>query len=282
VYALANQEEMGDILQSLYLMGDTLFAVINNSQKIIALNARTFAKIGVINTGGFPQSFCPTGDGFALVTDLFGGPVKVVNLSTFAVVSNFSCPGSTGDMLPIGDGIYMTNSSSEYLYKVSKASKTIVDSVLVGKGANGLALDKNGKVWISLGIVYDENFMPIENGKIKRLNVSSKAIEFNQTLVAGGARKLKINASNDVLYYLNNGVQKMEITSTSLPTIPFYSAAGASFNALGIDPVNQYILVGDAKNYTSEGTVTVLRQDGSVQSSYTAGVAPSDFAFIKQ
>ncbi|HEX4886507.1 MAG TPA: DUF5074 domain-containing protein, partial [Luteibaculaceae bacterium] len=47
VYALANQEEMGDILQSLYLMGDTLFAVINNSQKIIALNARTFAKIGV-------------------------------------------------------------------------------------------------------------------------------------------------------------------------------------------------------------------------------------------
>jgi hypothetical protein len=91
---------------------------------------------------------------------------------------------------------------------------------------------------------------------------------------------LKINGAGDELFFLNNGLYKMSVNDTQLPTDPFISQAnGRFFVYLGLDPVNNDIYIGDPKDYQSNGVVYRFSSTGVLKNEITAGIIPAAFGF---
>ena len=72
----------------------------------------------------------------------------------------------------------------------------------------------------------------------------------------------------------------MSIGDASLPPVPFLQAQSFQyFWALGIDPLNNNIYVGDPKGFVQKGGVSIYRPDGGKVDSFKVGIGPGHFYF---
>lgn len=282
VYASTNSEPLGDIAQSVTKINDDLYVVVNNSAKIVVINPLTFVKKGEITGLGSPNNIISGSVNHAYVTDLFGGPISVVNLSTKTVVKSIPCPGSTGEMLNLNGKTYVTNSSSSYLYVINHTTDAISDSILVGQGAATIQDDLAGNLWIGFGQLYDANYNVIEQGKLKKVSPLSKTVTLNLPLVSGGIRKLRMNKEKNILYFINKDLFKMSVAASSLPVGPFYSNSPSSFYGLGVDLNSNSVYVTDPKDFSSTGTVFQVNSAGVLTNTFFTGIIPGEFYFMNK
>jgi len=88
-----------------------------------------------------------------------------------------------------------------------------------------------------------------------------------------------MNATNDTLYWLNNGIYRMSITATVTPTAPFIAQSGVNYYGLGIDPSTNEIYVSDAIDYVQKGMIYRYQSNGTLIHTFRAGISPGDFYF---
>ncbi len=173
--------------------------------------------------------------------------------------------------------IFVTNSSTDYLYIINPDTDLLTDSVLISKGANSILEDQNGKLWILCGGDYLNTYY----ATLYRINPVNNQVENNFTFSSGEfPSRLCINGSRDSLYYLNNGIYKMGIEELSRPTTPFIASSGNNFYGLAIDKSKNEIYVSDAIDYIQKGKVFIYRTDGSMIENFLAGIIPGDFLFL--
>lgn len=278
VYAANNGGPLGDIAQSITEINGKVYVVVNNSHKVVAINSTSYKKEGEITGLGSPNFIVAGSNGQAYISDLFGGPISVVDLASNAVVKSIPCPGMTYEMLTVGSKTYVTNSSSDYLYVINHTTNAISDSIQVGEGAQTIQLDANGKIWVGFGELYDSNYQVIENGKIKQINPSNKEITFSKTLTEGGVKRIRMNKEKTSFFFLNGGIFKMAVTDSELPASAFYGSG--YFNGLGVDHATGLIYACDAKDYVSKGSVVAINANGTLAKTYTVNIAPGDFYFV--
>ena len=64
------------------------------------------------------------------------------------------------------------------------------------------------------------------------------------------------------LYYLDNGGRQLSINATELPPAPFtIPQSGQNFYQIGINPLNNDILVTDAVDYVQPGYLLLYTND---------------------
>lgn len=282
VYAANNGEQLGDIAQSLTSINGKLYIVVNNSKKVVAINQTTFKKEATITGLGSPNFIAEGGTGVAYITDLFGGPISVVNLSTHTVTSTINCPGQTNEMLTASGKTYVTNSSSKYLFVIDHSTNAINDSIEVGEGAQSIVMDAAGKVWIGFGVLYNPDYSVKENGKLKSLNLTTKSIEFNKTCATSGVKKVRLNKEKNTVFYINKSLYKMATSATDLPASAFYTNGTSSFYGLGVDVNSGNVYVSDAKDYTAKGSVYQVTSSGTAGKTFNVGIIPGDFYFLNK
>ncbi len=282
VYASNNGEPLGDIAQTVTAINGKLYVVVNNSAKVVVVNPTTFKKVGQISGLGSPNNIAAGSSNHAYVTDLFGGPISVVNLTSNTVEKSINCPGSTGEMLTLGGKTYVTNSSSEYLFIINHNTDAISDSILIGKGAESIQEDASGNLWLGFGKLYDANYNVIEQGKIKKVSPSSKAVTLNLPLVAGGVKKIRMDKDKTSFYFINKDLFKMSTSSTTLPTVAFFSKSPAQFYGLGVDVNTNTIYVSDPKDYVASGSVYQVNSVGALTNTFAVGIIPGDFYFMNK
>ncbi len=282
VYQSNNSEILGDVAQSITAVNGKVYVVVNNSAKAVIINPTTFKKEGEITGLGSPNYMAAGDATHAYISDLFGGPISVINTTSNTVEKTIDCPGSTVEMLSLNGKTYVTNNSSEYLYVISHSTNTITDSILVGKGAQSIQVDKNGNLWLGCSALYDDNWQIVENGKIKQVSITSKTVLLNLTVGAGGVKKIRMNSSKNQFVYLNGKVFKMNITDNSLPTAVFFEKENANLNGLGVDPITNTVYVADAKDYSSNGAVYQLDFSGSKTNEYEVSKVPGEFYFLSK
>jgi hypothetical protein len=90
---------------------------------------------------------------------------------------------------------------------------------------------------------------------------------------------LQIDGKGETLYYLENGVQKMNINAAILPAYPIIPESGHYFYKIGINPFNSDIFVTDAVDYQQKGYVMYYKNDGTLVATNTAGVIPGLICF---
>ena len=146
------------------------------------------------------------------------------------------------------------------------------DSIAVGYGAYEL-LEAGDFLFVACS----GNFTTI-NPSFYKIKLSDKSIVFHKE-VLGGVSKLKKNSSETVIYYLNNGVCKMNVNDNDLPSTPFITETGAYFYGLGIDPKTEDIYAGNAKDFTQKGNVFIYKSSGEKINTIDVGIAPNGFIF---
>ena len=272
-----NQYPLGDICQSMRIIGSKAFIVVNNSGKVEVCNKFNLQHIAAINGLVSPRYILPISNSKAYITDLYSNYISVVDLNTYQIIESIPCPTGTEQMLEIFGKVYVTNIKTNYLYVINTLTDNVSDSIFIGKTTIDILQDKNGKLWISCAKAYPEN----PYGSIIKLNPVNDEIEstyqFPNQLDA--PFRMCFNPTYDTLYYINQNVYRMGITESALPLNAFINQGDRYFYGLGIDPNSGIICVADANGFTGTGSVYRYSSNGVFKDSFLAGIGTSGLYF---
>jgi DNA-binding beta-propeller fold protein YncE len=275
VFFSANQRRLGDVAQSVALLGKSAYVVVNNSGKIEVIDAQSFQSQATITGLRSPRYFLPVTDDKAYVTDLYANAISIVSINQGKIIGRIPCAGWTEKLIIKGKEVFVTNRYRSYVYVIDSEKDQITDSIQVSRNANSIVEDRNGNLWVLCGGVDGGLFLlnPIERRVIQKYAIVSDSDET--------PAELSINKTKDTLYYLYQGVYRVSVSAEKLsnqPLIP--QKKNQTFYSLGVDPKNSQIYVGDAINYDQKGVVYRYRTDASVIDSFRVGVIPGEFVFL--
>ena len=277
IFKTVNSRPLGDVIQSVLMLDDKFYLVVNNSQKVEIVNASDFKSLASIKNLISPRYLLPVGNSKAYISDIYSNCIWVINLTDNSIIRQILCKGSTEEMLLHDNKVYITNTRTEYIYIADAISDQITDSIHTGFGSNSIRIDKNNKIWIICAGSLDNSI----NAGIYKIDPQTKSVQLSFALPTplNIWDRIEISKNADTIYYMCSGIYKMSVDDVSLPSQPFISQSGKLFHGLGIDPSSGIIYIADAIDYVQKGKVYRYSSDGTLIDSFNAGIIPSDFYF---
>ena len=289
-----NDAPLGDVAESMALVDGKLYIVVNNSNYIYKVDAKTMVcdttKPFKLTDFYSPREMYFVAADKAYVSDIIGSNLWIVNPKNMTHTGSIEMGKTTEKMLPVGNELYVSNWSYYYVDPNSHDSYNTVQvidmnndvkvaEIEVGKEPNTMAADKNGHVWVLCeGRSWDVGFgeKPSLWEINPQLKTAEKRCEFN-----GTATVLRANPTGEQLYMIyNNEVRRFDIASLTLSeSFRIAAEAQGMFYNMAVEPKTGDIYVTDAKNYLMNGTVYRYSYDGVLLSSFEAGVIPSAMLF---
>lgn len=287
VFLVANGAPIGDVGQSLALIEDQLFIVVNNSKYIYKVNGNTFQcdLENPYQITGFisPRYMLPIASDKAYVSDLASTDLWIINPQTMTHTGTIPMGNSTENMIRVGDEVYVTHWSCFYDH-VDNTNVQVIDvnndvkiaDITVGREPNCLVQDKHGYIWV---MCEGESLDPSIPSELWKIDPTTK----NSTMVKsfdGKAMNLAIDPTGTYLYYFRgNAVHRASIESPDVEDDFVIPSDGGNFYKLAVDPNTGDVYVTDAKNYVVDGTVYRYASDGTLITSFEAGICPSFMLF---
>ncbi|WP_017730457.1 YncE family protein [Nafulsella turpanensis] len=275
IYEQANQELLGNVVQSASYFQGYYYVVVNNSQKVVIIEPQTFKKVGEVNDLISPRYFLGIDEEKAYVSDLYADAIHILNPSTFKKVGEIPTEGWTEQMLLIGKYAVVAAYDSHELLIINTETDKIEKSIALQAPPNSLQLDKNNYLWVLTGAGDDQQ------AHLYQLNPEDFSISKDILLdaSAGGPGHLQLNNTKDSLYYLQQGVFKLSIMADSAPAAPLIEETISTlFYGLGISPEGD-IWLADALDYVQGGWARRYSGTGVPIDSFRVGVIPNSFLF---
>jgi YVTN family beta-propeller protein len=279
-----NDAPLGDVAQSISIVGDLAYIVINNSGNIYVIDRKTAEFKGKISQLTSPRFFLKINDQKAYVSDLASNSISIVNPESYELTDAINVNRSTENMVLIGNKAYVAHWSG-YLQAIKNnqvliidtETDALIDSIQVGVEPNSMVVDRDQNLWVLCSGGYDNEEIP----SLWKINVLDKNVikKFEFDDISLSPFNLLMNGTGDELLYLNNGVYSMSVNDGTLPENPMISQDGKYFYALGIDPQNSDIYVSDALDYNKNGLVYRYDYTGSMLDSFEVGIIPGAFGF---
>ncbi len=288
VFKAANNEALGDVFQSMTLIGDKYFLCINNSDKIVAINKTDRKTAGIISVPK-PRYILDIKPTKAYVSSLFGNKVYIVNPQTYEVTGNITLPYQNPEgMLLLNGKAYISawDTACNKIFVVNIATDEIEREITIGgRAPQEILADADERLWVLAGNVTRGKqatlscIEPATGNVVKSYTFPQKADPLRPVFTA----------SKDMLYFIevnynggveNNGVYRMHINDAALPVKPFIPAAQFQyFWALGIEPDEGSVYVGDPKGFIQKGTAYIYDTAGRQLNQFATGVGPGHFYF---
>jgi YVTN family beta-propeller protein len=280
IFGLVNDGlALGDVVQSMTVVGDEAYIVVNNDNKVEIVNVNTFKALHTIIDVKLPRYFATaSGKGYLTEWVSFGEPgrVSVVNLTTHEIVKTITTDLGAENMLVVGDKIFVSNTFTNTISVINTSTDEVVSTIEVADSPGEFVLDAQNKLWVMCGGAYQAN-----NGALVQIDLTTeevvKTIAFNRnmpTVLATDPSK------NFLYYYAGKSVYRMATSATLAPLEPLLTENTAiGFYGLDIDSRNGIIYVGDAKGFAGDGAVFRYKLDGSFIDSFKAGRGPNGFVF---
>ena len=307
----ANNAPIGDVAESMALVDNKLYIVVNNSNYIYKVDANTIecdlTKPFKLTDFYSPREIHFVAPNKAYVTDIIGTDLWIINPQEMTHTGSVAMGNTTEKMLQVGNELYVSNWSYYYIDAESHRSYNTVQvvdlnndvkvaDIVVGKEPNTMVADKDGHVWVlcegrSWDDEYDDLGMPYgENPTLWEIDPMLKTAmcryEFkgpyeDDDEIKGVATTLRVNPAGDRFYLIyNNEVRRFDIATMSLSdSFRITSEPGGLFYNMAVDPNTGDVYVTDAKNYMMNGIVYRYSDDGVLLASFEAGIIPSAMLF---
>jgi hypothetical protein len=287
IYKTANGSPMGDVLESMLRIGDQLFLCVNNSNKILVIDAHTWKLQATIPVSQ-PRYILQVSPTKAYVSSLYNDSVFILNPETLHITGAIKLPHASAEKMCLYyDHVFCCSwdTASNDIYEINAGTDRIEQAIRVaGYAPQEALLDKEQMLWVLGG-----DQPAGKTATLTRIDPSTGATLASYTFPASAdALKAVMNPTRDTLYFIednyyngttNNGIYRMDIHATSLPATPFITPGpNTYFWALGIDAANN-IYIGDPKGFTQRGTVSIYHPDGILQHTFTVGLGPGHFYF---
>jgi hypothetical protein len=269
IFKLVNPSiPFGQYGQDIGFIGDQAYAIMGGTNEIQIFNRYTMTSIGKINTQLNNPRYIAFNDGkiyvtnhagFASLTDDY---ISVYNQSTGLFITKIDVPGGSAEKMIINAGKLYVAQGGAYgignqIVVINLANNTIVKSILVGDAPNSLQI-ANGFLWVMCG--GNSNYFPAAttatSGKLLKIKLTTDTVDsgFSFTDTTQFPTNFEIYTTN-AYYSIGADVYKMPLTATTLPAAKSFTADVVSLNAMAIK--NNYIYIGDAPSFNSNGNVKV-------------------------
>lgn len=289
-----NNAPIGDVGQSLTLIGNDLYIVVNNSKYIYKVDSKTIAYKAKIEGFTSPRYMLPVSNDKAYVSDLERKGLWVLNLNTME--KNFLETGNTTEaMVKIGDEVFVANWSNYYPMQMgdTTSNKTIqvidcvnddlVTEIEVAQEPNSMVVDKYNHIWVSCSGSYNAVMDPA----LICIDPATYSIikRFDFTPYVDYPSGIAIDGAGENIFFMNGGystldVYKMSVDATELPETPFIQSEGRWFYNLKINPQNDDIYVTMIPQVpTQNGSLLRYTSNGILVGTYEVGLFPSYMLF---
>ncbi|MBO7455809.1 MAG: YncE family protein [Paludibacteraceae bacterium] len=306
IYAEANPnvpKELGDVGNDLKIYGGRLYAVINCSNKVEVLDARTCKRIGQVD---IPNCRYITFDGrYAYVTS-YAGPVSldashaqigyVARFDTASLQIDATClVGYQPDEPAVAGGkLYVANSGG-YMAPDYDSTVSVIDlttfketkRITVAKNLWRVRTDNQGQLWISSrGDYYDSPAKlycidPSTDKLIDSLSIAVSALDIVGDSLYACATAWDYIEMDDVISYTIINTRTRKVVSTNFITDGTDAQIQKPY-CVRVHPLTRDIYVTDAKNYVNPGQLHCYSPDGTLQWSVRTGDIPAQITFLNK
>lgn len=285
LFRAANGRQLGDVVQSLTVIGDKAYIAVNNSSKIEVVNLADFKSIATIQGITFPRYIVQVSETKAYIST-WDTVIKVLDLSSNTITSEIKCEAGPDIMYKSGKDIYVLNGggfgTGNTVSVINSLEDSIVKTIVVADRPAGIVADKNGLLWILCGGKGFNGWPAADDTKGALIAVDptdykiKRHIDFPETTMHPD--RLVTNKTADKLYFLyNNGVYYFDISSNSSA---FTKVRGfENTYGLGFDKTSEWLYVSNPMNFSSRGWIYRIKENGILIDSMQAEIAPSGFVF---
>ncbi len=279
VFEAVNKMPLGDVLQSGCYSGNYILLCVNNTGKIVALDRKTMKLVK--SRGGLksPRYILPFGP-YLFVSDLQNNAVSMLdtgNLATlheFKVLSGNLVSNRSGwtEQMTVWNNELVAACYDGYLITMNPTTKTTT-KMEADTGCQNLVIDANNRLWALSSVNGLASIVAYGSNKKEEKRFAFPAMS--------SLNRLCISKSGNEVYFIyQNKVCKLPVNATDLKEMEVVYAGAQTCYGLGVDPRNGYIYVADAKDYVSNGMVTILNENHEVIHNYNSGIIPSGFVFF--
>lgn len=285
IYKMTNDEDLGNVVQSIGFTENEAFIVANVSNKINVVNRYTFEKIASITDGlNNPRYFIEAnGKGYvtnwgdtADETDDF---VAIINLQNYTVEGTISVILGPEAILAKDNTVYVAHQGAwgqnNKVSVINTSSNELIKTLTVGDVPNSMQLDASGNLWVLASgkpaYTGDETA-----GVLTKINTVTNEVD-NNIQFETTQHPSSLNLDGGILYYrLGDTVfeQSLSATSLNMETV----LEGVSFYTMVVN--NGRLYGTDAGDYASNGTLTVydLNTELTIKA-LTVGIIPGGIYF---
>lgn len=278
VFYSVNGRPLGDVPNSLIVYNGMAYIVVNNSGKIEVVDPVSIESKATISKLVSPRHMAIVNSTKAYVTSLYSDSLTIIDLALNSVAGYINLRRSSEAIVLAGIKAYVSNwMGGHEIMVINTLNNKVIDSIAVGNEPESMAFDKNGLLWVLCnGGWKRENFAELDAIDITTDRVSKNYVFSTKE---ESPTCLKIDPFGQTLYYLDNGVRKMDINLGELPPTAIIPQDGASFYKIAINPGNGNIFVTDAVDYSQPGFVLIYKNDGTFVAKVKAEIIPSSMAF---
>jgi len=287
IYKTVNDEDLGNVVQSMTLAGDNAYIVVNNSNKIVVANRYTFKKVGVISDDISNPRYMVAENDRAFVSnwgdasDPSDDFISVVNLTTNKVINTISVGEGPEKMLVVNNKLFVNLKGgwghNDKVAVIDLLTQTLTENVTVGDVPNSLVDDGRGNVWVLCGGISWPDASKTA-GKLVKISSGTGSVIKEYSFDSSDDHPNFLNFEDGKLYYsLNGKVYRMSTSSTDLPE-ESVSGLDGFFYSMTIYYGDMYAT--DAKDYNSEGELKIFNiASGALLETIGTGIIPGSVVF---
>ncbi len=229
IYKTVNGSFAGNVLESIFIDGNTGYLVINADNKIEIIDVNTFKLQNTFtDTKLINPRYLQVINGKAYISvwgaydanfNLADSYIMVVDVKTLQVVTTIDTDEGVENLLYNGQYLFASDynfGASNTVTVINPATNAVVKVIKVHGGPAGMALDTNDKLWvITTG----------NDAELVRINPTTFVAEDSVAIGAFAGVDLGISADKSTLIYtVSNAVYQLPIGATTAPGNPLFTA----------------------------------------------------------
>jgi len=282
-YKNVNNEDLGNIVQSMIFHNDKAYIVVNNSHKIIVVDRITLKKIAVIEGDNIKNPRYIVAKGNKAYVSNWNNPsnatddfIAVIDLETNTVSNTILVGEGPEDLLIANNQIYVNLQGGWHennkVAIIDIATENITQTITLQNIPNSIVKDANNNIWVLCGNPNREsdiygNLVKIVNNQIENTYQIENEKQPNHLVI-----------NNNTLYYNLNG--KIYATNTTTTQINTTAISGFDGSYYTMNANNNKLYTTNANDYTSEGLLTIYDLNTNVIiNTYKTGLIPGSIVF---
>ncbi|RAK66728.1 YncE family protein [Hymenobacter edaphi] len=285
----ANGRTVGDVVQSMTVVGNKGYVVVNNSGKVEVVELPKFNAVATIDGRSQPRYLAANGS-TGYLTEWQGsfsgylpGRVSIIDLNTNAVTGTVTVGRNPERALVAGTKLFVPNSDENTVSVIDLTSKQVESTLTVAAGPKSLVQDAAGNVWVACngitryGPAPTYSVISSEPGALIRFSATAPyAVQTTLAFPAGGPSELQLSSDRAALYYrYGSGIYRLATTATALPATPVLRR---SFNGFGVDPSNNELYLATG-SFSADGRAVRYNTSYAPVDSFTVGIGASAVSF---
>ncbi|HUS86835.1 MAG TPA: DUF5074 domain-containing protein [Bacteroidales bacterium] len=278
IFSEVNGRILGDIPNSVSIIGEGVYIVVNNSGKIEVAERETLVTKKTIEGLNSPRRILKVDQAKAYVSSLYSDSLIIIDIDTCMVAGSVYLGKSSEAMILLDSRVFVANwSGGSSVSVVDATSDTLIAVIQLRDEPCSMQMDKNNNLWVLCSGGYMSDQYPalycIDPDDYSIIN------ELEFASMSDYPTELEISGSGDTLYYLNQNIYRVAITDNQLPLVPFVNSFNRNLYKLGYDDDNNYIVVTDAVDYMQRGYLYIYTRSGKILDMENADIIPGSMSF---